>query len=90
MPSFVSSFLFRYAEATLSAASQVFGFSRSRPAVSHYPNAQSVLEVSKPVSLTRENFYFVVKAFGDVVIAGEAPHGGDFFSPGIKRIAERH
>ena len=57
----------------------------------HYFNPQSViLEIPEAVSLTREDFHFVVKAFGDGVVAGEAPHGGDFFSPGMKRMDERH
>jgi len=29
-----------------------------------------------------------VEAFGDAVIAGKAPHSGDFFLPGIESIAQ--
>ena len=31
-----------------------------------------------------------MKAFGDAVVAGEAPHGCDFFFPGKQSIAERN
>jgi hypothetical protein len=30
-----------------------------------------------------------MKAFGNAVVAGEAPHGGDLLFPGMKCIAER-
>jgi hypothetical protein len=40
-----------------------------------------VLEVAEAVGLSTDEFHFVVKAFGDSVIAGEAPHSGDFFRP---------
>ena len=31
-----------------------------------------------------------MEAFGDSVVAGEAPHAGDFLAPGIEHIAELH
>jgi hypothetical protein len=31
--------------------------------------------------LALEDFHFGVEAFGDAVVAGEAPHAGDFLSP---------
>ena len=55
----------------------------------HYLNSQSVvLEVSEAVGLTLEDFHFGVEAFGDAVVAGEAPHAGDFLPPGIQGIPE--
>ena len=29
-----------------------------------------------------------MEAFGDSVVAGEAPHAGDFLTPGMENIAE--
>jgi hypothetical protein len=55
----------------------------------HYVNPQSViLEVSEAVGLALQNFHFGVKAFGDSVIAGEAPHAGNLLAPEVQRIAE--
>jgi hypothetical protein len=48
------------------------------------------LEVSEAVRLALQNFHFRVKAFGDAVATGEAPHGGDLLAPGIERIAQGH
>jgi hypothetical protein len=47
-----------------------------------------VVEVAKAVGLTLEDLHLGVKALRDSVVAGEAPHGGDFFAPGIQGIAE--
>ena len=38
--------------------------------------------------MTLEDFHFGVEFFGDSVVAGEAPHSGDFFAPGMEHIAE--
>ena len=35
-----------------------------------------------------EDFHFGMEAFGDSIVSGEPPHGGDFVSPGVKRIAQ--
>src|SRR5579871_876392 len=48
------------------------------------------MKVSESVSLTLEDFHFGMEAFGDSVVAGEAPHAGDFLAPGIEHIAELH
>ena len=31
-----------------------------------------------------------MEAFGDAVVAGEAPHASDLLAPGMERIAERN
>ena len=46
------------------------------------------MEVAKAVGLALEDFHFGVKALGDSVVSGEAPHGGDFVLPGVERVAE--
>jgi hypothetical protein len=46
------------------------------------------LKVPKAISLALENFHFGVKAFGDAVVACEAPHAGDFLSPGMECVTE--
>jgi hypothetical protein len=38
--------------------------------------------------LSTDELHFVVKAFGDAVVAGEAPHGYDFFRPSCQGLAE--
>src|SRR5689334_2811877 len=54
-----------------------------------YLNSQTVVvEVAKTVGLSLEDFHFVVKAFGDPVVAGEAPHGSDVGNPGGECVAE--
>ena len=35
-----------------------------------------------------EDFHFGVKAFGDSVVAGEAPHASDLLAPGMEGVAE--
>jgi len=35
-----------------------------------------------------EDFHFGVEAFGDSVVAAEAPHAGNLLAPGVQRIAE--
>jgi hypothetical protein len=46
------------------------------------------LEVLKAISLPVDEIHLVVESFGDAVVAGEAPHGNDFFRPGGERLAE--
>ena len=46
------------------------------------------MEVAEAVSLALEDLHFGVEAFGDAVVASEAPHGDDFFRPGRKGLAE--
>jgi hypothetical protein len=38
--------------------------------------------------LALEDFHFGVEAFGDPIVAGEAPHGSDFVPPGMQGITE--
>ena len=47
-----------------------------------------MVEVAKAIGLTLEDLHLGVKALGDSVVAGEGPHGGDFFAPGMQGIAE--
>lgn len=52
-------------------------------------NAQAVvLEVSESAGLALRNLHFGVEALGDPVVFGKSPHGGDFFPPGMKGVAE--
>jgi hypothetical protein len=54
-----------------------------------YLNSQAiVVEVSETVGLALQDFHFGVEAFGDAVVAGEAPHGGDLVLPGMKGVAQ--
>ena len=46
------------------------------------------MEVSEAEGLALEDLHFGVETFGDGVVSGEAPHAGDFFSPGMKSVAE--
>jgi hypothetical protein len=46
------------------------------------------LEVPKAIGLPVDELHLVVDSFGDAVVAGEAPHGNDFFRPGGERLAE--
>ena len=46
------------------------------------------MEVAEAVSLSVDKLHFVVKAFCDSVVAGEAPHGHDFLGPGREGLAE--
>jgi len=39
--------------------------------------------ITEAVRLSVDELHFVVKAFGDAVVAGEAPHGDDFLGPGL-------
>ena len=55
----------------------------------HYLNSKSVVvEVSETVGLALQNLHFGMESFGDSVVAGEAPHAGDFLPPGVKSMAE--
>ena len=57
----------------------------------HCPTPQSVvLEISEAVDLSLQGFHFGVEPLRDAVVFGKSPHGGDFLSPGIERVAERH
>ncbi len=38
--------------------------------------------------MSLENFHLRVEAFCDAVVAGEAPHGGNFLRPVVERVAE--
>src|SRR6185437_8430178 len=49
-----------------------------------------VFEVSEAEGLATDELHFVVEAFGDAVVAAEAPHGGDLTGPGMQRVAELH
>ena len=46
------------------------------------------MEVAEAVSLALEDLHFGVEAFGDAVVASEAPHGDDFLGPGLEGLAE--
>ena len=48
------------------------------------------MKITKAVGLAIDELHFVVKAFGDSVIAGKAPHGDDFFRPSGQSLAELH
>src|SRR6185437_15201489 len=47
-----------------------------------------VFEVSEAGGLATDELHFVVEAFGDAVVAAEAPYGGDLAGPGMERVAE--
>jgi len=47
------------------------------------------LEVAKAVCLALKDFHFGVETFGDCVVAGETPHGGNLAGPGGQSLAER-
>lgn len=47
-----------------------------------------VMEVSKAVGSALDEFHLPVEAFGDGVVFGEAPHGGDGFAPLLYRLGE--
>lgn len=52
-------------------------------------DAQAVVfEVSQAVSSALDEFHFSVVAFGDAVVAAEAPHPHDFFFPVFQGLAE--
>jgi len=40
--------------------------------------------------LAIDELHFVMEAFGDAVVADEAPHGDDLLAPGRERLAESH
>jgi len=46
------------------------------------------LEISESVCLALQDFHFGMEAFGDSVVAGEAPHAGDLLAPCMERFAE--
>jgi hypothetical protein len=48
------------------------------------------LEVPKAISLSIDEFHFIVETFRDSVIAREEPHGDDFLRPSRKSLAELH
>src|SRR5262249_3074057 len=53
------------------------------------PNSQPiVLEFSEAVGRVLEDLHFSMEAFGDGIVACEAPHGGDLGGPGVERFAE--
>jgi hypothetical protein len=57
----------------------------------NYLNPQPVvLKVSETICLPLQDFHFGVEAFGDSVVAGEAPHGRDFLARSVQSIAECH
>ena len=37
-----------------------------------------------------QDLHLGVEAFGDSVVAGEAPHGSDLLAPGVQRVAQCH
>ena len=39
--------------------------------------------------MSADEFHFGVEAFGDAVVAGEAPHQGDFGAPGVEGLAAK-
>ena len=48
-----------------------------------------VFEIAEAVGDSADGFHFVVEAFGDGVVAGEAPQAGDLFLPTVQGFAER-
>ena len=40
-----------------------------------------VVEVSKAVCTTLDEFHFAVEASGDAIVLGEEPHAGDLLAP---------
>jgi hypothetical protein len=46
------------------------------------------LEVAKAVDLALKDFHLGMETFGDAVVAGEAPHGGDFVRSGGQSLTE--
>jgi len=46
------------------------------------------LKVSEAVSAPLDELHFSMEALGDAVVFGEAPQGGDFTSPTLKRLCE--
>jgi hypothetical protein len=47
-----------------------------------------ILEVSEAVSTALDEFHFSMEALGDAIIFGEAPHGGERFSPGVESFCQ--
>lgn len=47
-----------------------------------------VVEVAEAGGSALDEFHLSVEAFGDGVIFGEAPHGGDGFAPLLERLGE--
>jgi hypothetical protein len=45
-----------------------------------------LLKISEAIDLSLQDLHFGMEAFG-AVVSGEAPHGGDFVSPGAQGIA---
>jgi hypothetical protein len=46
------------------------------------------LKVSEAVIAPLDELHFSMEALGDAVVFGEAPHGGDFTPPTLKRLCE--
>ena len=47
-----------------------------------------VIEVSEAVGAALDEFHFAVEAFGDAVVAGEAPHADDLLRPIMEGLGE--
>ena len=47
-----------------------------------------VVEVFEAVSTALDEFHFAVEAFGDAIVSGEAPHGGQGLAPGVEGLGE--
>ena len=68
-----------------------FRSTKRASSAAHHPDPHTViLKVTKAVGLALQHFHLGVKAFGDAVIAGEAPHGGDLHRPGGQGLPQRH
>jgi hypothetical protein len=53
----------------------------------HLHSSAVVFEVPEAVCLSADGLHLVVTAFGDGVVAGEAPQACDLFGPGMERVA---
>jgi hypothetical protein len=47
-----------------------------------------VFEVAEAVALPIDELHLVVEAFGDAIIADEAPYGDDLLAPGMRGLAQ--
>ena len=47
-----------------------------------------VLKVSKSIGTPLDELYFPVEAFGNAIVFGEPPHGGDFAPPTVEGFSQ--
>lgn len=53
-------------------------------------DAEAVVgEGAEAVGAALDEFHFAVEAFGDAVVAGEAPHANDLLGPSGEGVGER-